>query len=234
MTTVEEEATAAGEELEPLFDYKRVQPAMTFRFDDSDLEKADIFKHCNKRAKVDAAEGDKADEKGAAGVEKAKVVDIEEEDWLAPPPPLPKPASRPVTEENSALRELRLKKQEFATFAAESAEDILRKLEETAKKEVGAKEPEKIILDDAPEPQAEKAREKIIISVQDKDGQQQFRIYKDDKFDKLFKAYAKKAKLNPSDLAFAFDGERIDPASTPKDLDLEDNDMIEVSHKRRC
>ncbi|GJM93958.1 hypothetical protein PR202_ga10561 [Eleusine coracana subsp. coracana] len=128
----------------------------------------------------------------------------------------------------------RLKKQELATFS-ESAEDILRKLEESAKKEVGAKEqPEQIILDDAYEPQAQKAREKIVISVQDKDGQQQIRIYKDDKFDKLFKAYAKKAKLNPSDLTFVFDGDKIDPTSTPADLDLEDSDMIEVSHKRRC
>ncbi|GJN18432.1 hypothetical protein PR202_gb05595 [Eleusine coracana subsp. coracana] len=207
---------------------------MTFRFDDSDLEKADIFKHCNKRAKVDAAEGDKADLKGGTGAEKANVVDVEEEDWLALPPQLQKPVLRPVTEEDSALRELRLKKQELANFA-ESAEDILRKLEESAKKEVGAKEqPEQIILDDEYEARAQKVKEKIVISVQDKDGQQQIRIYKDDKFDKLFKAYAKKAKLNPSDLIFVFDGDKIDPTSTPADLDLEDNDMIEVSHKRHC
>jgi hypothetical protein len=42
-------------------------------------------------------------EKGVAGAEKAKVVDVDE-DWLALPPP---PVSRPVTKENSALRELR-------------------------------------------------------------------------------------------------------------------------------
>jgi hypothetical protein len=43
-------------------------------------------------------------EKGVSGAEKVKVVDLDEEDWLAPPPP---PVSRPVTKENSALRELR-------------------------------------------------------------------------------------------------------------------------------
>ena len=44
--------------------------------------------------------------------------------------------------------------------------------------------------------------------------------------------YAKKAKLNASDLAFVFDGEKINLSSTPEDLDLEDDDMIEVRHKR--
>lgn len=47
------------------------------------------------------------DLKGSTIAAKAKVVDVEEEDWLAPPPPLPKPVSRPMTEEDSALRELR-------------------------------------------------------------------------------------------------------------------------------
>jgi hypothetical protein len=44
--------------------------------------------------------------------------------------------------------------------------------------------------------------------------------------------YANKAKLNPSDLSFVFDGEKINPSSTPQDLDLEDEDMIEVRRKR--
>ncbi|KAL6615555.1 hypothetical protein ACP70R_037825 [Stipagrostis hirtigluma subsp. patula] len=232
-TAVEEDASAAdGEELEPLFDYKRVQPAMNFRFDDSDLEKADIFKHCNKRAKVDAAEEVKAGEEGAAGAEKkATVVDVDEEDWLLPPPP--KPAVRADTQEDSALRELRLKKQELAKIA-ESAQDILQKIDQSVKQDIAAKEyPVHIVLDEPSEPQAEKSREKIVISIQDKDGQQQIRVYKDDKFDKLIKAYAKKAKLNPSDLTFVFDGDKIDPAITPEDLGLEDDDMIEVCHKRR-
>ncbi|RCV26121.1 hypothetical protein SEVIR_5G226700v4 [Setaria viridis] len=233
MKTAGEEAAAAGEELEPLFEYKRVQPTISFHFDDSDLEKADIFRHCNKRPRVDAdaaaEEGGKPDEKGAP----AKVVDVDEdeEDWLLPPPP--KAAFKPPAEEDSALRELRLKKQEFAKFA-ESAHDILQELDATTKKQVGPKEPpEQIVLDEESEPEVEKARGKIVISIQDKDGKQQFRVYKDEKFDKLLKAYAKKAKLNPSNLVFVFDGEKINPSSTPEDLDLEDDDMIEVCHKRR-
>ncbi|CAO2190982.1 unnamed protein product [Urochloa humidicola] len=232
MTTAGEEAAAAGEELEPLFEYKRVQPIINFRFDDSDLENADIFRHCSKRPRVDAAataveEEGKPDEKAAT----AKVVDADEEDWLLPPPP--KAAFKPYIEEDSTLRELRLKKQEFAKFA-ESAHHILQELDATAKKDVGSKEaPNQIILDEESELEVQEARKKIVISIQDKDGKQQFRVYKDEKFDKLLKAYAKKSKLNPSDLAFVFDGEKINPSSTPQDLDLEDDDMIEVCHKRR-
>ncbi|CAO2198587.1 unnamed protein product [Urochloa humidicola] len=230
MTTAGDEAAAAGEELEPLFEYKRVQPAVNFRFDDSDLEKADIFRHCSKRPRAAAAAVEEAgtpDEKTTT----AKVVDVDEEDWLLPPPP--KVAFKPSAEEDSALRELRLKKQEFAKFA-QSAHHLLQELDATAKKDVGSKEaPEQIILDEESEPEVQEARKKIVISIQDKDGQQQFRVYKDEKFDKLLKAYAKKSKLNPSDLAFVFDGEKINPSSTPQDLDLEDDDMIEVCHKQR-
>jgi hypothetical protein len=56
-------------------------------------------------------------------------------------------------------------------------------------------------------------------------------VLQDDKFKKFFKVYAKKAKLNLSDLTFVFDGDKIDPSSTPEDLDLLDDDMIEVSRK---
>ncbi|KAG0538391.1 hypothetical protein BDA96_03G232000 [Sorghum bicolor] len=228
-TTGEVDSAAGGEDLEPLFDYKRVQPRMTFSFDDSDLEAADIFKHCNKRPRVQATTEEvetKPDEAAAT----TKVVLLDEEDWLKPPPP--KAAFRASAEEDSTFRELRLKRQEWAKFA-ESAQDILQKMDEMTNNEVGPKEPpEQIILDEESEPPVEKAREKIVISIQDKDGHQQMRVYKDEKFDKLLKVYANKAKLNPSDLSFVFDGEKINPSSTPQDLDLEDEDMIEVRRKR--
>ncbi|KAG2589935.1 hypothetical protein PVAP13_5NG357285 [Panicum virgatum] len=169
----------------------------------------------------------KPDEKAAT----AKAVDVDV-DWLLPPPP--KAAFKPSAEEDNALRELRLKRQELAKWA-ESVHDILQDLDATARTEVVSKEqPEQIIIDDEPEPQVEKVREKIVISIQDKNARQQFRVFKDEKFDKLLKVYAKKAKLNPSDLAFVFDGEKVNLSSTPEDLDLEDDDMIEVRHKRHC
>ena len=62
---------------------------------------------------------------------------------------------------------------------AESAHDILQDLDATARTEVVSKEqPEQIIIDDESIPQVEKAREKIVISIQDKNGQQQFRVFK--------------------------------------------------------
>jgi len=71
-----------------------------------------------------------------------------------------------------------LKKQEWAKFA-ESAQDILQKMDAITNKEVGPKEPpEQIILDEESEPPVQKAREKIVISIQDKDGHQQMRVYK--------------------------------------------------------
>lgn len=71
-----------------------------------------------------------------------------------------------------------MKRQEWAKFA-ESAQDILQKMDEMTNNEVGPKEPpEQIILDEESEPPVEKAREKIVISIQDKDGHQQMRVYK--------------------------------------------------------
>ncbi|XP_048563647.1 uncharacterized protein LOC125544115 isoform X1 [Triticum urartu] len=233
----EEEVPAAGadsEELEPLFDYSRVQPTIDFCFDDSDLEKSDIFVHCNKRPKVPAAaaddanavEGGKANEKGDAGIKKATVVNLDDEDWLAPPPL--KPVLSTEVCKDKTMHELRLKKQEVEKLS----DDAFEKVVETVKKDMAAKKPpEPIVLDDPTESETKKSKEKICIMVQEKDGRQQFRVCKDEKFDKLFKAYAKKVQVSPSDLTFVFDGDKINPASTPQDLDLEDEDMIEVHHK---
>jgi hypothetical protein len=55
----------------------------------------------------------------------------------------------------------------------------LQELDATTKKPVGSKEPpEQIVLDEESEPEVEKARGKIVISIQDKDGKQQIRVYK--------------------------------------------------------
>lgn len=231
------EAEADEEELEPLFDYSRVQPTMAFSFDDTDIEKSDIFVHCNKRRKVADGDGDaNADEKGDKGEQKAAkaaaVVDLGEEDWLPPPPP-PKPKSTVTdeSEQSSVLKELRLQKQAMAKFA-ESADDFLEKLAQTARQKVEARIPtEHIDLDKSPE--RHEAREKVVVTVQDKAGHHQFRLYKDEKFGKLFRAYAKKVNLSVADLTFAFDGDKVDAESTPEDLGLEDEDMVEVLHKTR-
>ncbi|KQK08655.1 uncharacterized protein LOC100844273 isoform X2 [Brachypodium distachyon] len=224
-------AAADSEELEPLFDYSRVQPTIDFCFDDSDLEKSDIFVHCNKRPKVAEAAADAdavGDEKDATTTKKATVVNLDEEDWLPPPPT--KPVVRADIRKDKTLHEERLNKQEIEKLA----EDTFQKVAEAVKKGLEAKkQSEHIVLDEATETEVKKAREKILIMIEDKDGRQQFRISKDEKFDKLFKVYAKKVQVSPSDLTFVFDGDKINPTSTPQDLDLEDADMIEVRHKPR-
>ncbi|CAM0881638.1 unnamed protein product [Alopecurus aequalis] len=234
MADGEEVPPADSEELEPLFDYSRVQPTIDFCFDDSDLEKSDIFVHCNKRPKLvdavaddaDAVEGDMGNEKGGAGVKKHAVVNLDEEDWLAPPPL--KPVARADACKDKTLHRPRLEKQDIDKLA----EDTFQKVVETVKKDLAAKKPpESVVLDEPTEPQMKKSKEKICIMIQDKDLKQQFRLCKDEKFEKLFKAYAKKVQLNPSNLTFIFDGDKINPASTPQDLDLEDEDMIEVRRK---
>ncbi|KAI5000859.1 hypothetical protein ZWY2020_010818 [Hordeum vulgare] len=184
----EEEVPAAGadsEELEPLFDYSRVQPTIDFCFDDSDLEKSDIFVHCNKRPKVaddaNADEGGKGNEKGDTGIKKAMVVNLDDEDWLAPPPL--KPVLSADVCKDKTMHE-RLKKQEVQKLV----DDEFQKVVENVKKDMLAKKPpEPIVLDEPTETETKKSKEKICIMFQEKDARQQFRVSMDEKFDKLFK-----------------------------------------------
>lgn len=53
----------------------------------------------------------------------------------------------------------------------------------------------------------------------------------DDKFERLFKMYADKLKLDQKSLVFCFDGDKISPTATPDELDMEDNDIVEVHIK---
>ncbi|KAJ3670849.1 hypothetical protein LUZ60_008275 [Juncus effusus] len=227
----------AKEDLEPLFDYTRVQPADFFSFDDSDIDKSEIFSHCRK--KIKSTDVEKENKKGKDGDDDVAVEmkgnnknktnndKMEEDDWLLPPPP--KTLTESKQKEDNTLQELRLKKQELASLA-QSAQDVLKNLVENVKMEVkSAKKPlEEVILD---EPIQE--RQKIVISIQDKDGQKQYCIYKDDKFEKLFKIYAKKVNLKAEDLVFSFDGDKVARNQTPISLDLEDNDMLEVHVKSK-
>uniref|UniRef100_A0A1D1Y3J3 Ubiquitin-like protein SMT3 n=2 Tax=Anthurium amnicola TaxID=1678845 RepID=A0A1D1Y3J3_9ARAE len=74
-------------------------------------------------------------------------------------------------------------------------------------------------------------RPKILISIQGKDGHKQFRVYKDDKFERLFKMYANRINCNLECLVFCFDGDKVNPSATPHSLGLEEDDIIEVHIK---
>ncbi|KAF8021243.1 hypothetical protein BT93_G1619 [Corymbia citriodora subsp. variegata] len=152
----------------------------------------------------------------------------EEEDWLPPPPKFDANVKSKLAED-PALKELRLMKQELQT-CAQSAKDLLQSVEDSAQRKVSS--PSQSLKDapaELPKPQNERA--KIVISIQDKDGHKQFRIFLDDKFERLFKLYADRVKLNRENLVFMFDGEKISPSATPDSLGIEDEDSIQVHVK---
>lgn len=45
--------------------------------------------------------------------------------------------------------------------------------------------------------------------------------------------YAEKTKNDIESLVFCFDGDKVNTSSSPKNLELEDEDIIEVHHKSR-
>lgn len=53
----------------------------------------------------------------------------------------------------------------------------------------------------------------------------------DDKFERLFKMYADRTKLDVKRLVFSFDGDKVNPSQTPETLGMEENDIIEVHVK---
>ncbi|XP_057961971.1 uncharacterized protein LOC131153580 [Malania oleifera] len=210
------------EELEPLFDYTRVQPLGVVCLDDDDSPIPSP-----KRIKILSSSVDNKEEKNG---EVVNVVDCEEEedDWLPPPPKASGDAQKLV--EDSTIKELRLKKQELVSFT-QSAEDVLRTVEESAKRELAGSLQSSLESDGNKTSKPHSERVKIVISMQDKDGLKQFRIYMDDTFERLFKMYADKVKSDIQYLVFCFDGDKISPTATPIGLGMEDDDIIEVHTK---
>ncbi|KAK4260768.1 hypothetical protein QN277_003843 [Acacia crassicarpa] len=209
------------EELEPLFDYRRVQPHNLVCIEDDDDE---VVVCVDKKRKTCQPVVNGKNE------EQAVVVDIEdkEDDWLPPPPKVLRDESKSIAED-STLKELRLKKQELVSFA-QSTKNMLQEVEESAKRELDDSlqtpvDAAKEIISKPPE------RDKIVISIQDKDGVKHFRVYMDDKFERIFKMYSDKIKLDQRNLVFSFDGDKVNPSQTPGGLGMEDDDIIEVHVK---
>ncbi|CAL9152367.1 unnamed protein product [Musa hybrid cultivar] len=222
-----EVAEDAEEELEPLFNYGRVQPVDFLSFEDDAFDSSPIVSNGKRKRASDPTEL-----KARSGREAMVVLDDDEEDlkaqedadWLPLPPPRV-PSSGLGLQEDSTLLELRLHKQELASLA-QSAQEVLQQVEEAAKMEHNnsGKSVEQ-------QPKQQVQRQKIVISIQDKEGQKQFRIYTDDKFERLFKLYAEKVQVKLDNLVFSFDGDKISTNTTPDSLGLEDDDIIEVHVK---
>ncbi|XP_047308652.1 uncharacterized protein LOC124912133 isoform X2 [Impatiens glandulifera] len=216
------------EEFEPLFDYSRVQPVSFTAFDDYDSTPPVRSKRRHLSDKVEEVKKD-----GKEIVHVLDNEDTEEWDWLPPPPKVS--CDTNAIEEDETIKELRLNKQQLELFT-QSAKDVLRSVEETAKRDYEANanananatsdlEPTKNQSDPSCE------RPKVVISIQDKKGLKQFRVYKDEKFEKLFKMFADKNKHDMETLTFCFDGDKISPMATPDDLEMEDDDIVEVHIK---
>ncbi|KAK8643513.1 hypothetical protein V6N13_012806 [Hibiscus sabdariffa] len=220
------QADSTTDDLEPLFDYRRVQPLNIVSIDDDCSDTSPV--PSPKRRKLPKPSVAKVD--SDKDVEVVKVVNIEEEDWLAPPSMVSTNAHSKIGED-STIKELRRRKQELLSLA-QSAKSMLQEAEESAKQEPS--DMLKPSLDSVAEqptiPTSERA--KIVISIQNKDELKQFRVYTDDKFEKLFSLYATKAKLDLQSLVFSFDGDKINLAATPASLEMEDDDIIEVHVKK--
>eukprot|EP00095_Tigriopus_kingsejongensis_P005229 snap_masked-scaffold585_size130225-processed-gene-0.8 protein:Tk05229 transcript:snap_masked-scaffold585_size130225-processed-gene-0.8-mRNA-1 annotation:"ubiquitin" len=71
--------------------------------------------------------------------------------------------------------------------------------------------------------------EQLNLKVIGQDGQLiQFKIKKSTPFRKLMNAYCDRQKLSQSAMRFMFDGNRLLETDTPKSMDMEDGDTIEV------
>lgn len=77
------------------------------------------------------------------------------------------------------------------------------------------------------------AADAIQVVVKDQDGGVvQFKVKSTTKFIKIFKAYCQKKALDMAAVRFIFDGLRITENSTPADIGLENEDVIEAMQEQ--
>lgn len=73
------------------------------------------------------------------------------------------------------------------------------------------------------------AKDQINLKVKDQDNSEvHFKVKMTTKFEKIFNAFCSRKALQPDAVRFLFDGTRINPTQTPKDLDMEDGDSIDA------
>jgi len=75
----------------------------------------------------------------------------------------------------------------------------------------------------------EGASEHINLRVVSQDGSEvYFKIKKTTPLKKLMDAYIDRQGINPNSIRFLYDGERVRQEQTPKELEMEDNDIIDA------
>jgi small ubiquitin-related modifier len=73
------------------------------------------------------------------------------------------------------------------------------------------------------------AAEAITIKVKGQDNEEMmFKVKKTTKMSKIFEAYASRKGVARTSLRFTFDGQRLQDDTTPKFLEMEDQDQIEA------
>ncbi|KAL3784340.1 hypothetical protein ACHAWO_012183 [Cyclotella atomus] len=83
--------------------------------------------------------------------------------------------------------------------------------------------------DNKDDAKAEGEAEQLTIRVKDQSGEETFfKVKKHTKMSKIFNAYASRKGVDASSLRFLLDGENVEPDSTPKMLELEDQDQIDA------
>ncbi|KAJ6721199.1 UBIQUITIN-LIKE SUPERFAMILY PROTEIN [Salix viminalis] len=208
------------EDLDSLFDYRRVQP-ITIPDDGDD----DNDNDCHVKTPVPSPKKRKISKHTVeivGGDREVSQVTNDDEDWLLPPPKDSSESPKQI-DEDSTIKELRLRKQELKAFT--SKECLFQPKRESDSVQVA-------LESGAEESKPHHERAKIVVSIQDKDEVKQFRVYKDEKFERLFKRYADKAKLQIESLVFMFDGDKINLTATPDSLGMDDEDIIEVLAKK--
>ncbi|KAI7843912.1 hypothetical protein COHA_002454 [Chlorella ohadii] len=71
--------------------------------------------------------------------------------------------------------------------------------------------------------------EAMSVKVKDQNGGEVvFRVKPHTKFDKILNAFCSKKSVDPAQVRFVFEGERVNPQSSPQDLGMEDGDTIDA------
>eukprot|EP01035_Chromulina_nebulosa_P025678 gene25678-33528_t len=79
------------------------------------------------------------------------------------------------------------------------------------------------------EAEGEGSSETITLRVKDQAGSEMnFKVKKTTKMSKIFDAYAQRQGIAATALRFTYDGEKVTGDVTPKMLELEENDQIDV------
>lgn len=81
---------------------------------------------------------------------------------------------------------------------------------------------------DAPTEEKEK-KSTVAIKVVDQNGNETyFKLKPTTKLGRVMKVYCERASVQESSIRFLFDGERLNPDSTPADYDMEEDDIIDA------